>query len=351
MTNHSYPHPMLHDISITLTIYDNWQQVTRRAFPLRNLEGQTEAEQVAHARQIMDEVAVELHYLTNLGVDKGFIRCGGRKADEAIYPSLKPPPTVKWFIHGVNIAFHPLCSYGWKKDGQVVWRVDPEKRKEGWELCQLDHNKRVGFRLPVNPASQGETEPFFKYVHVVKKGRKKTGWYLRYNANDPLFRQFVSRFHDDGHLCIGDLGYWAASLHPAEISGVFWPLPKFGAAKKAPRKTQIASQPTDNTDYVYLIRMGRTKMYKIGKTNDPNGRLASLQTASPYKLKLLHTFKADNASAAEETLHAHFQAARLEGEWFTLAVAEQKALLSVTEYKDGRFWTHDEGLTLESLFI
>lgn len=122
-------------------------------------------------------------------------------------------------------------------------------------------------------------------------------------------------------------------------------------------KRQIASQPTDGTDYVYLIRMGRTKMYKIGKTNDPQGRLVSLQTASPYKLKLLHTFKADNASAAEESLHAKFHGVRLEGEWFKLTDAERDAIVSVKEYRDNCFVAgtlkveaDDGGITIDELF-
>jgi hypothetical protein len=153
---------------------------------------------------------------------------------------------------------------------------------------------------------------------------------------------------------IGEKRYWGKQSHPVQIDGVFWALPKFGTAKM-PRKTQIASQPTDTTNYVYLIRMGRTKAYKIGKTNDPQGRLASLQTASPHKLKLLHTVKADNASSAEETLHARFHGVRLEGEWFKFTDAERDAILSVKEYRDRQFVVEKkggegEGVTVDVLF-
>ena len=99
-----------------------------------------------------------------------------------------------------------------------------------------------------------------------------------------------------------------------------------------PRKSRLASQPQDNTDYVYLIRMGRTKFYKIGKSNDPQGRLASMQTASPYKLKIVHVFKADNAAAAEEALHHRLHEARMEGEWFKLTDEQQRLLVSVTAF-------------------
>jgi hypothetical protein len=51
------------------------------------------------------------------------------------------------------------------------------------------------------------------------------------------------------------------------------------------------------------MKFSRKDIYKIGKSDDPGSRLRSLQTASPHTLKLAHIFKADNASAAEESLH------------------------------------------------
>lgn len=333
-----YPHPMLYDISITLSIYDNWQQVSRRKFPLRNLEGQTEAEQIDHARQIMNGVASELHHITSLGIDKGVIHIGKKKVDEVLYPGKTPAEFVKWFRYGVNISFYPVFTYQWRKDGsRNMWRISADKLDEGWQPYKWERVKKVSFRLPVHLGNSGDAECCIRYVSEKKRGRKVTGW-IPYcdRKRDVLYNQFLQRFYDDGHLCIGEKRYWGKVSNPVEMKGVFWKPPKFGTTK-FPRKGQIASRPTDETDYVYLIRMGRTKMYKIGKTNDPQGRLASLQTASPYKLKLLHTFKADNASAAEESLHAKFHDVRLEGEWFKLTDAERDAIVSVLEFRENGF--------------
>lgn len=90
-------------------------------------------------------------------------------------------------------------------------------------------------------------------------------------------------------------------------------------------------------------------MYKIGKTNDPQGRLTSLQTASPDKLKLVHTFKADNASAAEEGLHAALQNKRMQGEWFQLSDKQQSGISNVIEYKNNKFVTEDGDLSASEL--
>lgn len=96
--------------------------------------------------------------------------------------------------------------------------------------------------------------------------------------------------------------------------------------------------------------MGQTKYYKIGKSNDPQGRLASLQTASPYKLKLLHVFKADNASAAEETLHHNFHNVRQNGEWFMLTDGQRDKLISIDGFVNKQFVVQEKALHLEQLF-
>lgn len=349
MTEFLYAHPMLYDVSIALTLYDNWQQTSRLVLPLRNLSGHTEAEQLAQAHQIMDEVAAELHYLTNFGVDKGAVMIGRKQASKALYPALIPYKTALYFVYGVNITFYSVYSYRWQKGNQSAWRLSTNNFAGSWERRKLELNKSVSFRLPVHPAHNNETGHFFSYVHVIKRKRGVKNWQVGYDQSDPLFTRFIARFYDEGHLCIGEQRNWGIVSSPVGIQGIFWALPKF-TSSKMPRTTSIASQPTDNTEYVYLIRLGRTKMYKIGKTNDPQGRLAALQTANPYKLKLLHTFRADNASAAEEALHAQLHHVRLEGEWFKLTDENQKAFLAVTEYRDQRFFVQGKAVTVGELF-
>jgi hypothetical protein len=159
----------------------------------------------------------------------------------------------------------------------------------------------------------------------------------------------MNRFCADGNLALKDEKYWSKSCSPVRIEGIRWPAYK---PKKSvtPRKSQLASQPQDSTDYVYLIRMGRTKLYKIGKSNDPHGRLASMQTASPYKLKIVHTFKADNATAAEESLHHKLHEFRKEGEWFNLSDEQRSAIASVTAYEEGHFIVGGQKKSIEALF-
>ncbi|KAA3660579.1 MAG: hypothetical protein DWQ04_19000 [Chloroflexi bacterium] len=72
------------DISISITFYDNWPQTVRRNFYLRNLDGDDEAAQLAHATQTMNSVVAELHHISQYGIDKGTIKLNGKKAAEII---------------------------------------------------------------------------------------------------------------------------------------------------------------------------------------------------------------------------------------------------------------------------
>ncbi len=73
------------------------------------------------------------------------------------------------------------------------------------------------------------------------------------------------------------------------------------------------------TEYIYFIYSQESNAIKIGRAKNVEKRLKSLQTAHPYPLKLLKTFKVKGGKAAQElekTLHQKFDHLRLLGEWF-----------------------------------
>ena len=73
----------------------------------------------------------------------------------------------------------------------------------------------------------------------------------------------------------------------------------------------------ENADegYVYFIMSEKTQAIKIGFTaGNVKLRLSSLQTAHPYKLKVLATLNGNKNY--EKELHKRFSKFRLEGEWF-----------------------------------
>jgi hypothetical protein len=201
-------------------------------------------------------------------------------------------------------------------------------------------------------ASQIQLEDisFIRYVAPKKRGRKTVGWQPYLDQKDTTFQRFIHRFYEKGNLSLGEMRYFGTETYSKSpmITGVFYSPPKFEPFRP-PRKSRLASQPTDETDYVYIIRMGRKNIFKIGKSNDPQGRLANLQTSSPFKLSLFHVFRADNASAAEESLHASLNSSRMEGEWFKLTNEQKEAMKTVTEFKENSFIVADRRLTAEAL--
>ncbi len=66
---------------------------------------------------------------------------------------------------------------------------------------------------------------------------------------------------------------------------------------------------------VYFIRQGWLGPIKIGVAAHPRRRLAELQTASPYELRLLAVLP-QAGRPAEQRLHRLHAADRLCGEWF-----------------------------------
>jgi hypothetical protein len=75
-----------------------------------------------------------------------------------------------------------------------------------------------------------------------------------------------------------------------------------------------ASGQVDDKEQVYFIQQGDNGPIKIGYSADPQRRLQSLSTASPYPLRLLGVLDGD--MTLEQTLHHRFADHQLEGEWF-----------------------------------
>ena len=349
MSDYIFANPFRYNISITLAIFDKWEQITRRKFYLRNLTGQTESDQVAEATVIMAEVAEELHCLTGYGIDKGSIVLDGKKAAEIVYENHPPHPTARHFRFGVKIKFPATRRYQWRNGNRYVWRIIEGKFNDEWQRIVREENTQQSFRLPcmVSFPANPMKDHFFRYGGNLRRRRKIIGWRPHFEHRHPMYTRFITRFLDEGNLAISERRFWGSY---AIVEGIDWAPPKIKTAS-VPKKSKLASLPVDDTEYVYLIRMGQTKYYKIGKSNDPQGRLASLQTASPYKLKLLHVFTADNASAAEETLHHKFHNVRQNGEWFTLTDNQRDKILSIDSFTNKQFVVEGKELHLEQLFL
>jgi hypothetical protein len=70
--------------------------------------------------------------------------------------------------------------------------------------------------------------------------------------------------------------------------------------------------------YVYLLQSS-TGYYKIGRTKDPQNRLATFSVKLPFEVEYEHIISSSNMNKLERKLHALFADKRVNGEWFDLS--------------------------------
>lgn len=100
------------------------------------------------------------------------------------------------------------------------------------------------------------------------------------------------------------------------------------------RAAAIAEQPSDAegaapaipaVGYVYLLKHGSRREYKIGRTNNPLRREGELGIQLPEKLQPVHYIETDDPAGIETYWHTRFASKRKEGEWFALTTEDVRA--------------------------
>lgn len=77
--------------------------------------------------------------------------------------------------------------------------------------------------------------------------------------------------------------------------------------------------------YVYLVRHGARREYKIGRTNNPIRREGEISIELPEQLEPVHRIKTDDASGVERYWHVRFAEKRKNGEWFAFSAEDVRA--------------------------
>ena len=84
---------------------------------------------------------------------------------------------------------------------------------------------------------------------------------------------------------------------------------------------QEFSCPASGPGFVYMIGFADRRLpryFKIGSASIVQTRLSSLQTSSPFELKVVKAYWVDNMVLEERLLHEKHASARVRGEWFGL---------------------------------
>ena len=102
----------------------------------------------------------------------------------------------------------------------------------------------------------------------------------------------------------------------------FWQ--KVSTAK--PMVTVVEAEDTPTTvGYVYLLKHGTRREYKIGRTNNPLRREGELGIQLPEKCQPIHYIQTDDPEGVEAYWHRRFACKRKEGEWFALTPQDVRA--------------------------
>lgn len=95
-------------------------------------------------------------------------------------------------------------------------------------------------------------------------------------------------------------------LHCADRSDLAYVLVILQASPPQEREREPTSTP-GRVGFVYLIRVPKTRRFKIGMTYDLEERLADLQRNSPEPPTLVHAIQTDDPSAIESYWHRRFR--------------------------------------------
>jgi hypothetical protein len=112
-----------------------------------------------------------------------------------------------------------------------------------------------------------------------------------------------------------------------EARAAFHDVAKMCNAQRTDRTAPAKEKHEEPADvgYVYLLRHGSKREYKIGRTNNAIRREGEIDIELPHGVEPVHVIKTDDPAGIENYWHRRFVAKRLKGEWFALSGDDVRA--------------------------
>lgn len=97
------------------------------------------------------------------------------------------------------------------------------------------------------------------------------------------------------------------------------------ARRRTHTESEAIADDRPTPGYVYLMRHGSAREFKIGRTSNPIRRAGEVGIELPQRLEPLHVIETDDPGGVEAYWHRRFAEKRLNGEWFALTTQDIRA--------------------------
>jgi Meiotically up-regulated gene 113 len=91
------------------------------------------------------------------------------------------------------------------------------------------------------------------------------------------------------------------------------------------KKTDEEAPARVQTGFVYLLKHGSHRQYKIGRTNNRLRREGEIGIELPEQIQPIHVIETDDPAGVEAYWHRRFAEKRLRNEWFALTAEDVRA--------------------------
>jgi hypothetical protein len=138
--------------------------------------------------------------------------------------------------------------------------------------------------------------------------------------NDSTFpsKNCYERFGSKAERASRIVAYCEANLGNEDVADLW----RHITPSTQPAEAEETDSTSSTVGYVYLLKHGSRREYKIGRTNNPLRREGEVSIQLPEKLQPVHYIKTDDPAGVESYWHQRFASKRKEGEWFALTVQD-----------------------------
>jgi hypothetical protein len=206
------------------------------------------------------------------------------------------------FQEETGIRYYDWYGQYWTRWGDAV-------REAGFEPNRMSQAYADGFLLE-------------QLAHLTRRlGQIPTQGDLRLaTKNDPNFpsEKVFRRLGSKPQLAARILAFCESHAGHDDVAVLWRQVPTAEPAAKGADPTAAPAA----VGYVYLVKHGTRREYKIGRTNNPLRREGELGIQLPEKIRPVHYIKTDDPAGVEAYWHARFASKRKEGEWFALTAQD-----------------------------